>query len=80
MAQVWLYAFSIILPLICFIMVTKWQGVRYLKSSDQKTKSIGITACVLLGLSTILTIWLAVVWTQAAIQSQINSINADMSY
>lgn len=80
MAQAGLYAFSIILPVICFIMVTRWQGIKYLKSSDQKTKNIGITACVILALSTIITIWLAVVWTQSAIQSLINSINADLSF
>ena len=76
-AQLGVYAFSIILPMICFIFVTKWPGVKYLKSNDQKTKNIGIIACVILGLSTILTIWLAYVWTQSAIQSSINSVNTD---
>ncbi|MEI6478734.1 MAG: zinc ribbon domain-containing protein [bacterium] len=79
-AQIKLYAFSIILPVICFLMITKWQGLKYLRSKDQKTRSIGITACTLLIVSTIITVWLAVVWTEEAIQSSIDSINADMSF
>jgi hypothetical protein len=49
------------------------------KSSDQKTKRIGIIAWTLLILSTVVTIWLAYVWTEDAIQSSVNSINLDMS-
>ena len=77
-AQLWLYAFSIILPIICFLAVSKWQGVQYLKSNDEKAKQIGIIACTLLALSTIFTIWYAIVWTRQAIQSSVNSINMDM--
>jgi rubredoxin len=77
--QIGLYAFSIILPLICFIFVTRWQAPRYLKSKDQKTRRIGVIASVLLAVSTIVTIWLAIVWTQNAIQSSVNDINAEMS-
>jgi hypothetical protein len=78
-SQVSLYAFSLILPMILFLFVTKWPGVKYLRSEDKKTKNIGIIACTILAVSTILTIWLAYVWTQSAIQSSVNSINTDMS-
>jgi hypothetical protein len=78
-AQIALYAFSIILPLICFIFVTKWQGHKYFKSKDPKAKLIGEIAWALIVASTLVTIWLAYVWTQEAIQSSVNSINADMS-
>jgi hypothetical protein len=77
--QLGIYAFSIILPMICFIFVTKWQGIKYFKSKDPKTKLIGEIAWALIIVSTLLTIWLAYVWTQEAIQSSVNSINADMS-
>ena len=79
-AQISLYAFSIILPMICFLFVTRWQGVKYFKSKDPKTKQIGQTAWVLLIISTIFTIWLAVVWTQSYIQSTVNSINSDLNF
>ena len=78
-AQIWLYAFSIILPMICFLAVSKWQGVAYYKSNDEKTKQIGMIACTLLALSTIFTVWYAIVWTRQEIQSSVNSINMDMS-
>ena len=78
MTQAWIYLLSIVLPLICFVMVTKWPGIKYFKSTDRKTKQIGQIAWILLILSTIITIWLAYVWTQAAIQSSVNSINVDM--
>jgi hypothetical protein len=65
--------------MICFIYVNRWQGVRYFKSKDPKTKQIGQIAWVLLILSTIVTIWLVVLWTQSYIQSTVNGINADMS-
>ena len=79
LTQTWIYAFSIILPIICFIFVTKWPGIKYVKSNDPQAKRIGYIAWTLLILSTLVTIWLAYIWTQEAIQSQINSINADMS-
>lgn len=75
--QAGIYAFSAILPMICFIFVTKWPGVKYLKSKEEKAHKIGIVACVILTVSTILTIYLAYVWTQATIKSSIDSINTD---
>ncbi|MES2223823.1 MAG: hypothetical protein V4469_02730 [Patescibacteria group bacterium] len=78
--QIGIYAFSIILPLICFIFVTRWPGMQYLKSKDEKAKKIGITAWILIVLSTIVTIWLAYVWTLDTIQSVTQSINTDMGF
>ena len=76
--QAWIYALSIILPMTCFIFIKKWPGVKYFKSDDPKAKTIGQIAWFLIILSTIVTIWLVVVWTRKAIQSSINSINTDM--
>lgn len=76
--QAWIYAFSLILPIILFIFVTKWPGIKYYKSSDPKAKQIGQIAWALLILSTIVTIWLAYTWTQQIIQSSIDSINTDL--
>ena len=76
--QLGIYAFSIVLPMILFLFIGKWPGIRYYKSSDPKTKQIGIIAWILLIVSTIATIWLVTIWTQEIIQSSINSINTDM--
>jgi predicted nucleic acid-binding Zn ribbon protein len=78
-SQLKLYAHSIVLPLICFVTAGKWQGIKYFKAEDKKTKNVGIVACALLILSTLIMIWLVVVWTNQAIQSSINSINTDFS-
>ena len=77
--QAWIYAFSAILPMILYIMISKWPGITYFKSKDEKTKQIGSVAIIILALSTIITVWLGYVWTQQIIQSQLNAINADMS-
>lgn len=75
--QIWIYIFSIILPMICFIFVTKWPGIKYFKSPDPKAKKIGQIAWALLILSTVVTIYLVYVGTQQLIQSSIDSINMD---
>jgi hypothetical protein len=77
--QVWIYAFSIILPMICFIFVTKWPGIKYFKSKDPNAKLIGQIAWMLIIFSTIMTVWFAVVWTQNYIKSTVNSINTDLN-
>ena len=79
LTQVGIYAFSIILPIICFLFVTRWPGVKYFKSSDPKAKQIGNIAWTLLILSTIFVIWFAVVWTQNYVNSTIAGINSDFS-
>ncbi len=77
--QAWIYAFSIILPMICFIFVTRWPGMRYYKSEDPKAKQIGQVAWILIILSTVFVIWFATVLTQRMIQSTVDSINTDFS-
>ncbi len=79
-AQAGLYLFSIILPMIGFIFVTKWQGSRYFNSLDPKLKRIGLIAWILLLISTIVTIYLAYVWTLETINSVTASINTDMGF
>ena len=76
--QIGIYLFSIILPMICFIFVTRWPGIKYFKSKDPKAKLIGEIAWSLLIVSTIFTIWLSVIWTQNTIQAINKSINADL--
>ena len=76
--QAKIYAFSIVLPMICFLFITRWPAVKYFKSKDPKAKQIGQIAWLLMILSTVVTIWLTVVWTQAFIKSQVDSINADL--
>jgi len=77
-AQIWLYVFSAILPMLCFLFITRWQGVKYYQSKDPATRLIGMIAIVILILSTLVTMWLAYEWTQQTIQGLNASINADL--
>ena len=78
-AQIKVYLHSIILPMIVFITISKWQGYKYYKSDNPEAKQIGVIAIALIVFSTLILCWFAYVWTQDAIQSSVNSINADMS-
>lgn len=78
--QAWIYAFSVLLPFICFIFVTKWPGIKYYKSKDPKAKLIGQIAWALIILSTIAVIWSATVLTREMIQATEKSINTDIGF
>ena len=77
-AQIGLYLWTIILPLICFITISRWSGLKYLRSQDPKAKLIGLTALVLLIVSTVGIYWYATVEIQNYVQSFTNSLNADL--
>jgi hypothetical protein len=72
--QLWIYAFSIILPIICFLAVSYWPGIKYFRSKDPGAQQIGLIAIILMALSTIITFWLAIVWIQQAVQQSVNSV------
>ncbi len=72
--QAWIYALSIVMPWIAFLALHYWPGVKYIRSDDENAKQIGIIASVLMGISTIVMIWLLIVWTQQLVQSSVNDI------
>ena len=51
-SQLWIYGMSVFLPPLGF-----WPGIKYFRSSDPKTKRIGMIALVLSLIATVLTIW-----------------------
>ena len=74
-AQFWLYAFSIILPFIAYLAITYWQGIKYARSNNPRTREIGWIAIVLMAASTIITFWIAAVWINQTLQASLNSLN-----
>ncbi len=74
-SQLSLYTLSIILPSLAFLFITKWRGLDYVRSPDKKTKTIGMVACVLLCLSTIITLWYTYTISQTIIQSARSNIS-----
>jgi len=73
--QLLLYAFSIILPWIAYLAITKWQGIKYLRAPDSRAKQIGLIALVLLIVSSVIALWLTTMWIQGYIQSSLNDVN-----
>lgn len=76
MDQFLIYAFSIVLPWIAWLAISKWQGIKYLRSPDPRAKQIGLIALVLLVVSSAITIWLTTVWIQSYIQQSLNDVNS----
>ena len=80
-AQLGIYIFSIILPAICFLFITRWPGLKYIKSTDSKAKWVGVIALLLLVISTVTIGWLAYAWTQElakSINDSLNAVNMDL--
>lgn len=77
--QTGIYAFSIILPMICYLAITKWPGIAYLRSKDEKAQVVGIVACSLLVFSSVATFYYGYVWTEEAIQQATAQVNQEMS-
>ncbi len=77
-AQLWMYILSIILPALCYIIIGKWKGLQYLKSQEPKARMIGIIACILLLVSTVLTFWFANSYTQKIVQQALGGASVDI--
>ncbi len=73
-SQLLLYGFSIVLPVICYLAIGYWQGIKYMQSADPKAKQIGVIALVLLLISSAITFWIGMVWIENQVQSAINSV------
>ncbi len=71
-AQIWLYIFSAILPVIAYLAIGKWQGIRYARSDDHATRVIGFVAILIMLVSTLVTFWLTAVWIQDSLNSALN--------
>jgi hypothetical protein len=56
-AQLWLYAFSIILPFLGYLAISYWQGIKYARSNDAQRQQIGWIAIGLLTISSIYVLW-----------------------
>jgi hypothetical protein len=69
--QFLLYSFSIILPWIFYLAITKWQGIKYLRSPGSRAKQIGLIALILLIVSSIVAYFVY----NAAAQSLLNQFS-----
>lgn len=79
LTQLGLYAFSIVLPIICYLLISKWKGIVYLRSKDERAREVGVIACCLLALSTFATFYYAYVWTEEALQQATSQVNQELN-
>lgn len=77
-AQTKLYMHSIILPFLCYLTISKWYGIRYVRSDNTKTKIVGMVAIVLLLSSTVFVIWYSIYITEQFLSSASSNINSLM--
>jgi hypothetical protein len=75
LSQVLLYGFSIVLPIIFYLAITKWQGIKYIRSVDPKAKQMGYIALGLLILSSVIFFWWSIVQLQGYVASSLNDVN-----
>ena len=61
-------------------MITRWQGITYLRSNNAKARQIGMIASGLLLFSTIFTFYLAYVTLVNMVNQSLASVNADMNF
>lgn len=77
-SQTKLYALSAALPLVCFLLIGKWKGIKYLTSKDDNTRTVGFIASAILVISTIFTIWYTVIAVQKIIETTTQGMNFDV--
>jgi hypothetical protein len=62
--------------MVLFLSIGNWKGLTYIRSKENKTRTIGIIACSIVVLSTVVTIWATVVSTKKILQSSNQNINS----
>ena len=64
------------MPITCYLIYAKWEGIKYFKSKDPKAHSMGVVAITLLVISIALLVWSTWEGTlslERSVQQQINS-------
>ncbi|MDR3582209.1 MAG: zinc ribbon domain-containing protein [Candidatus Pacebacteria bacterium] len=74
-SQILLYVFSAILPWIAYLAITKWEGIKYIRSGDARARTIGWIALGILVVSSVVAFWLATVWIDQTINSTLTGVN-----
>lgn len=72
--QAWIYIFSAVLPIICYLAISYWPAIKYFRSADPQAKQIGMIAIAILVISSVITFWLGIIWIQQTIQQSVNSV------
>jgi hypothetical protein len=68
-AQILLYLFSAVLPWIAYLAITKWEGIKYMRSPNPQARRIGWIALAILIASSIIAFWLTISWIDQSVNS-----------
>lgn len=79
MSQILLYLFSAVLPWIAYLAITKWEGIKYIRSGDPRARAIGYIALVILVVSSIVAFWQVGVWVNQTLNSVTAGVNSQNS-
>jgi hypothetical protein len=79
MSQALLYLFSAVLPWIAYLAVTKWEGIKYIRSNDSRSRAIGYIALIILVVSSVAMIWYGIIWLQQLTNSLLGGVGAGSS-
>jgi hypothetical protein len=73
-SQILLYLFSAVLPWIAYLAITKWEGIKYMRSPNPRARIIGWIALAVLIASSIIALWLTVSWIDQSINSAMTDV------
>jgi hypothetical protein len=73
-AQILLYLFSAVLPWIAYLAITKWEGIKYMRSPNPQARTIGWIALAILIVSSIIAFWLTISWIDQSVNSAMTDV------
>ena len=81
LTQILIYLFSAVLPWIAYLAITKWPGVKYIRSGGAQARAIGWIALIVLVVSSVIAFWLTFAWINdqlTAALNQVGGVNAGL--
>ncbi len=66
------------MPVTCYLIYTRWQGIKYFKSKDPKAHQMGLIAIILLVASFGFIVWstfAGIAWVQGYVQTEQTQLN-----
>jgi hypothetical protein len=74
LTQILIYLFSAVLPWIAYLAITKWPGVKYIRSGDPQARAIGWISLIVLVVSSVIALWLTTIWIDQQVNAAMTSV------
>ena len=79
-SQILIYLFSAVLPWIAYLAITKWEGIKYMRSPNPQARTIGWIALAILVVSSVIAFWLTIAWIDQSVNSAITTVGGAGSF